>query len=815
MSEFYFLFGEEPVAIADGEKLTVGRTGYGADLEIDDPSSSRRHAELERRQDKLYIKDTESLNGVYLNNERIEQGTWQVIAAGDSVKILNKYIHLPAALVSDNDTYAEPSTDSVETEIKTEARALQDSNFRTELRSKRILRVGRNEDNDIVLPDPTVSRYHAEISFEDGSYYVKDLDSLNGTYLNGQRIKTRREFRETDVIVVALHSFSLKEGWIDLRRQRSAIVAKNIHKQYPNKKVGLQPLSVEIPYSNFVALMGPSGCGKSTLLKCLNGDNPASSGEVLIHGLGLKQNFNLLKRKIGYVPQDDIIHSELTVEKTLYYAAKLRLPDDTSDQEIQERITKVINSLNLDQDKEKDIREVVVKDLSGGQRKRVSIAVELLVEPTILFLDEPTSPLDPESIDSFLRSLQKLAKEGTTIIMVTHKPEDLNYVDNVIFLMIKGYLSYYGRAQDLLYRFEVDDIVQVYAKLSDKGRLQEHIDKYYIRPLERDYHQGGSADDVEKDKQDSLLLQFFWLFKRYLRIKISDRSNLILLLSQPVIIGGLICLIFDELQLGVLFLMAISAIWFGVSNAAKEIVGELPIYRRERMFNLNIHTYVLSKWGVLSLVAFVQTFIFVAIIYIKFRSLTMEGYEEVYLKSFGSSFFFVFYMAVSATLIGLWLSSYFNTTERVMTVVPIALMPQIMLAGVITRIDNLIIELASFLTIGRWGTEGLARIQDNAYDQETTSQVASVLRFVPKLDSVVTQTGDCQCTSMVSSSTQMEVTGTKALGLLDFYNEQLITDNKLIGSLFNSMNANLLIVLVLDALLYLMIYYSLKRKDSI
>ena len=138
---------------------------------------------------------------------------------------------------------------------------------------------------------------------ENDEYWLTDLDSLNGTYVNGERLKGRKQITTSDDIVIALDAINLLEGVVDLRKQKSAISAKSIFKKYPNKKIGLQPLSVEIPYSNFVALMGPSGCGKSTLLKCLNGDNPASDGEVFIHGLSLKKNFNLLKRKIGYVPQ--------------------------------------------------------------------------------------------------------------------------------------------------------------------------------------------------------------------------------------------------------------------------------------------------------------------------------------------------------------------------------------------------------------------------------------------------------------------------------------------------------------------------------
>lgn len=197
--------------------------------------------------------------------------------------------------------------------------------------------------------------------------------------------------------------------------------------------------------------MGPSGCGKSTLLKALNGDSPASSGEVFIFGLELVKNYELLKQKIGYVPQDDIVHSELTVNETLYYAAKLRLSDGALETLIQERITEILVSLNLN---DTAIRSTKIKNLSGGQRKRISIAVELLNRPSILFLDEPTSSLDPETIEEFLKCLRYLCQQGTTVIMVTHKPEDLHFVDEIIFLGAKGHHAFAGSKNEFLSYFQ-------------------------------------------------------------------------------------------------------------------------------------------------------------------------------------------------------------------------------------------------------------------------------------------------------------------------------------------------------------------------
>ncbi len=612
---------------------------------------------------------------------------------------------------------------------------------------------------DAEANDKIVSRHHAEITYSNGHYWVTDLDSTNGTFVNGERLRPQqpRVVNEQDAIVIHLHLFSIDEGYSDLRKE-VAIRAVGLEKKYGNA-VGLHALDVEVARNQIVALMGPSGCGKSTLLKALNGDNPATAGEVFIHGLSLRKNYNLLKRKIGYVPQDDTIHKELTVNRTLYLAAKLRLPDGTPDAEINARIAQVLAGLNL----EEQLHNQKVEKLSGGQRKRVCIAVELLSQPSILFLDEPTSPLDPESIKEFLDSLRKLAAGGTTIIMVTHKPEDLDYADKIIFLAAKGFIVHQGQKDSLLHKFGVDNIIKVYNICGGKNF---DFEKYYLAPSKKTNYQQAKIE-VSADKKNNLLKQLYWLTRRYLEIKISDKKNLLLLFAQPFIIAGLIAFIFHSVQVSVMMLVAISAIWFGVSNSSKEIVSEYNIYKRERMFNLNIHTYIFSKWLVLSAIALLQVFIFLAIIYLRF------GFaSDSVLGSYLNSAFFMFYIACAATLFGLFLSSFFSTTEKVLTVVPIALMPQIMLAGIVERMTTVKIDVLSYFTLGRWGTEGLTRLQKGP--------------FKP------------------------------GLALDDFYyNKSLKPDENSIVTLFNSFESNLLAILIISVITYALTAISLKRKDTI
>ena len=785
MNHFYISYSGKKIELRDNSKYTIGRQGTGADIEIDTIEVSRQHANIAIRKGKVYIEDLGSSNGTYINGKRIKAKQAIEISSIDEISIASEAIVLSKS--------SKEKTENQSANIHSNKNNFGD--LKEKIKKKGVVYIGRSSNNDIVLDDPAVSRRHAKISFENGDFWIEDLDSTNKTYFNGNLLLSKQKFKDSDLAVISFYSIKLSAGVVNLKEQNSAIKGVGIQKKYANGKIGLQATSLEIPHCNFAALMGPSGCGKSTLLKCLNGDNPATSGEVFIHGLSLEKNFKLIKKNIGYVPQDDIIHKALTVYKTLYYAAKLRLPDDTTDQEINMRIDKVIDSLKLDQDKDKDIREIIVGKLSGGQRKRISIAVELLTQPTILFLDEPTSPLDPETIESFLKSLQDLAKAGTTIIMVTHKPEDLNFVDQVLFLGVQGHLSYNGPSKMLTSHFEVNTIVEVYAKMSDLNQVKQ----YYQKPNDIAYNTTG-VSEIKRDTPDSLLLQLYWLTLRYFRIKMNDKGNLLLLLSQPIIIGGLVSLVFSEFRIGVLFLTTISAIWFGVSNAAKEIVGELSVYRRERMFNLNINTYIISKCIVLSIIAFVQIIVFVGIIYMNFNLNVIDEFPETYLRPFWQSVAFMFYISFSASLIGLFLSSYFNSTEKVMTVVPITLMPQIILAGVMTKIDTLFVEILSFFTLGRWGTEGFSRIQDRYFEKKGIA-IESVL--IPDFRGNPATANDCNC--LAGSAVEQ----------LDLYNQNLVDSGTLIGSIFDGLAANLLIITALNIGMYVLIFYSLKRRDSI
>jgi ABC-type multidrug transport system ATPase subunit len=487
-------------------------------------------------------------------------------------------------------------------------------------------------------------------------------------------------------------------------REIPAVRAFKLKKVTEKGKTILQESTFEIPKGELVAILGPSGCGKSTILKALIGDSPATSGQVWLSGMEFNEkNFNSIKTQIGYVPQDDNIHLELTVEMTLFYAANLRMTSSTTEEK-KAKIEDVMRILKID-----GIRSNRIEKISGGQRKRVAIARELLTDPSILFLDEPTSPLDPQTIKEFLKILKGLTENGTTVIMVTHKPEDLYFMDKAIFMSVGGHITYFGSAADYLTYFEVANVVEVYALL-DGSESKYWIEKY------QSAHPHAFKDDMQTitktTKEPNYILQYFWLSLRYMHIKINDTVNFLIMVGQAPAIALLLCLIFDKVSQVVPFFMAVSAIWFGANNAAREIVSEQSIYKRERMFNLGIFPYIFSKVTVLGLVALIQSILFTMILSYRY-SKGHFGYEGIEMVNQTEVVIWMTFLSIVSTIMGLLISSLVNTSEKVMSIIPIVLIPQIMLAGIVVKIKFVEVELLSYLTLSRWGSTGFAKIQEN------------------------------------------------------------------------------------------------------
>lgn len=768
--------------------ITIGKQGFGAIIDIDERFISREHSRIEVRNiSELWVVDLDSTNGTFVNGEQINS---KKLNDGDTITLGTKSIHkiqieflTPSEMNQEERSYTEhinsnkntttnPKREYLASDIINVLDPNSTGDLASMLRFKPEITIGRSKECDIQLEQLTVTRKHAVLMKKpDGSFIIKDLGSKNGTFVNGRRIRAHVEIEisKADNINIGAYKFRLGKPAEDIRKHKAIIVEGVTKKVNRGKTTILRDISFQLDAQDFVAVMGPSGCGKSTLLRALNGDSPATEGSVYIHDMELYGNYDYLKRLIGYVPQDDIVHKELSVENSLYYAAKLRLSSDVSKEDIWTKINDVLTNLNIN---DPEIRKRKVGDLSGGQRKRVSIAVELLTDPSILFLDEPTSPLDPETIEDFLLCVKDLTQKGTTVMMVTHKPNDLYYVDKVIFLSKGGYMTYFGGKENYLSFFNAKNVIEVYSK---NGTIEQgHLwaEKWKATHEEMDIQQNANQE-IERRQDASMISQFFWLTVRYFNIKTSDTTNTLILLAQAPIIAGLIALIFEEIELSVLFLMSVSAIWFGTNNSAKEIVGELPIYRRERMFNLRTLPYIFSKIFVLTFFSAIQVLIFVAIIYY------LVGTEELSFAAYWDNVWMMLYLCFSATLLGLLVSALVDNTEKVMTIIPIVLIPQIMLAGVMAAIPaKSAVEFASYTMLSRWGTESLAYVQDS---------VRSYMALPTQPDSLVYQTVD-------------------AVEFLNLPN----TIN-----LAPELSSNLWAITAINLVVFLGIVWALKRKDSV
>jgi ABC-type multidrug transport system ATPase subunit/pSer/pThr/pTyr-binding forkhead associated (FHA) protein len=425
------------------------------------------------------------------------------------------------------------------------------------------LTIGRAPGNDLQLPHPQVSSHHARLVREGDSYRVVDLNSTNHVYVNSE-LTTNRLLKLGDEIRIGPYRLVYEINQLTQYDESNfiRIDARNLKKSGNNNVVLLNDLSFSIPPRKFVALVGGSGAGKSTLMDALNGSRPAHSGTVLYNGQDYYKHLAAFSTQLGYVPQDDIVHRDLTVERALYYAAKMRLPRDFTPGQIRQRINEVLDDVELTAR-----RKLLVKKLSGGQRKRVSIALELLANPSVLFLDEPTSGLDPGLDRKMMFLLRRLADKGHTIILVTHATNNINTCDYICFLCSGGRLAFFGPPEEAKAYFGKTDFAEIYSSLEpteenpnvpqeadSRFRTSPEYHKYVDEPLYRQpQSQAASvAQTLARPKRGNPFAQFFLLAQRNLELLRNNTSNLAILLMQaPLIALLLMLLVYFEVGAGI------------------------------------------------------------------------------------------------------------------------------------------------------------------------------------------------------------------------------------------------------------------------
>jgi len=561
--------------------------------------------------------------------------------------------------------------------------------------------IGRGENCDIRLPHISVSKVHAVITQRAGQFYISDYNSANGVIINGKRVTRQYQLQEKDLIVITNSKLIFTKGQISycVQRHGIGIEATGLVKKVGRKeKIICNSVDLNIAPCELVAIVGGSGAGKSTVMNCLSGYSQPTEGSVYINGVDLYDNYSSLKNLIGYVPQSDIVYDNLTLEDMLRYAAKLRLPADVTDTEIRERTDQVIGTVELSEHK-----NTLIRRLSGGQRKRASIAVELLSDPNLFFLDEPMSGLDPGTERNLLKTLRTMANEGKTVIFVTHSTLNLHMCDKVIFMGTGGNLCFYGSAAEALAFFGVADVVDIYNMIAqDSEKWKDAFAK--TQYMQVNLHKGTHSKPVHR----SFTRQTAVLFCRNFHIMFNDRIRTMLILLQAPLLGFLISIVADGNQYrafnitqSLLFALACSAFWVGILNSIQEVCKERNILERERMAGLRVDAYVVSKMLVFTIVCLVQAFGLTGI-YAWRVGLPDAGvfggsaYPELFIATFLS--------ALAACGMGIIVSALSSNADRAMTVAPLLLMPQILFSGIIFELEG-VASWLSIVTVSRWSVQ--------------------------------------------------------------------------------------------------------------
>ena len=486
----------------------------------------------------------------------------------------------------------------------------------------------------------------------------------------------------------------------------------------------LRGVSLTIRPRELVAIAGASGTGKSTLMNALTGFQPASSGQVLLNGVDSYRRFDIWRDKLGYVPQDDLVHRQLTAAQGLYYTARIRLPAATPEAEIQSRIDDVLDAVELT-----DRRDVPVHRLSGGQRKRVSIAAELISDPRLLYLDEPTSGLDPGLDLRLMLLLRRLADDGRTVVLTTHAVANLAICDKVVFLGQGGRLCFFGTPDEALTFFGVRSLPEVYAMLDQEPGASESWEAAYHRSPYHRRHVAEPQAEVTaaatptaapprpSDGTTSSWGQFLTLTRRYVRLLWSDKPTLIYAMAQAPLMGLFLGMVagtdifgsgrpFATAQVALVLLMIFN-LWIGASTASREIVKENPIYLRERLVSLKVPPYILSKALVLAALNVIQTACYVGVV-LRFTGSPADG---VFLPAWLELMLTVWIVGVAGSAMGLFISAAAANLDLALSITPSSIIPQMLLAGALFALPSSV-DFLSNATIGKWGVNALGTTAD-------------------------------------------------------------------------------------------------------
>jgi ABC-type multidrug transport system ATPase subunit/predicted component of type VI protein secretion system/F0F1-type ATP synthase membrane subunit c/vacuolar-type H+-ATPase subunit K len=754
---FFLIFSDQSEAwqsiqLYDGEYI-IGREP-GCDVQIKAMGVSRQHARIKVEGDNFWVTDLNSSNGVILNGEKVEPDVpypvepENIFVISKMPFLVSKEGQVQTSLKGELSGFAtqvvsEPVLDMYQSLSRTEsseprmtqASMITDLQF-LDLSGQDRINIGRSEDNSIHFDHPAVSRFHAMIERMGKRFRITDTQSANGVFVNGVLIEEQAWLKEGDVIKIGPYDFIFTGLGIQVDPTEGyTIEARGIHKWVTKDLNLLKNISLDIGANEFVAVVGMSGAGKTTFMDTINGYRPATDGNVFINGTSLYDNYDMFRDDIGYVPQRDIVHMELTPWMALDYAGQLRFPPDTTRKERSEAIEQTLKDLGLWERK-----DVVISRLSGGQLKRVSIGVELLTRPRLLFLDEPTSGLDPGTEFEMMKLMRHLADQGRTVMVVTHTTKNVMLCDKVVILGTGGYLVFYGAPEDALTYFDghrtareklerTMEFDEIYRLLEDPDRgspadwaerfKQSVYGKQAVAVEEPAEHTVGlsvaqlsaaAAPSIKQAKKISSLRQLAIMSARNMRILFQDRISLALILALAPVLGLMNSIwgrdIYNpttgniEKTMGLWFMSAIVAMLVGTMSSVREIVKEADIYKRERAVGLKIFPYVFSKIWLGFIMALYQGGVIIAI------AMLLVKQPEAAKNAFPQMFITIVFGVVTGYLIGLVISAAVPNQNSALIALIAVVVPQLLFGGMFVPLEQIPFgEQISYAIFSRWTNE--------------------------------------------------------------------------------------------------------------
>lgn len=652
------------IPVPADKTITIGKNPQN-DIVLSSNLCSRQHAVIRSENGNAHITDTGSTNGTLVNGERISDHSLQ---HEDKIQIGTCLLTFLQTEKGAEIVVAESPAAGQKPVPDPEKTVLQDD-----------------------VPDQLLERISTEK--KGNTLVLKSQDPSTAFSLNG---KTGKDtvLRNGDDIRVGSTRFTLTHGTLI----RSSLVSgfridvRGLCKTISGRPI-LHPLSFMIRPGEFVGFLGPSGCGKTTLVKMLTGLAGPTAGRIHYDHFSFDKDQSPLLPLIGFVPQADLVQPELTPREILYYTGRLRLPSRVKDATLQRYIRSTLHLMELGA-----CADTPCGSLSGGQKKRVSIGMEIISQPGVLILDEPTSSLDPALEGKTMEILRRIANGNRTVILTTHSLTRVHLLDRV-GIVHEGRLVYFGPPSEVTRYFRVSDFGEIYGKLSEKPAAQweqGYRDTRKQNPEESTLDAGKEAKANMLVQKRNPLKQFYYLTARYLKILRRDWLHSLILLGQAPLIALLIIMTFGNAinSWSVLFCMTLSCIWFGAVNSVKEFCKEVPLHIRERRAGLHTLPYYFSKlvplWGF----SIIQVLVLQLMIH---GAIKLEG--SIILQLLNLTF-----CSFTATCMGLTVSAWSLNTDRALSLLPVLLIPQILFAGAITPFDEMYraSRWMSAGTISRW-----------------------------------------------------------------------------------------------------------------